>query len=79
MCGGIAERFEVDATIVRVAFVVAACLWGVGVIVYLALWALVPTADGSDRTLTVGARRRAVRAALGLLRAADRGPLPRRS
>ena len=45
MCGGIAERFEVDATIVRVAFVVAACLWGVGAIVYLALWALVPTTD----------------------------------
>jgi len=52
VCGGIADRFEVDATIVRVAFVVAACLWGVGVIVYLALWALVPTADGPDRTLT---------------------------
>jgi phage shock protein PspC (stress-responsive transcriptional regulator) len=50
VCGGIAERFEVDVTIVRVAFVVAACLWGVGVVVYLALWALVPLpADtGSD-------------------------------
>ena len=50
VCGGIAERFEVDATIVRVAFVVAACLWGVGVIVYLALWALVPTTDEPDVT-----------------------------
>ena len=42
VCGGIAERFEVDVTIVRVAFVVAACVWGIGVVVYLALWALVP-------------------------------------
>ena len=50
VCGGIAERFEVDATIVRVAFVVGACLWGVGVIVYLALWALVPTADAPGGT-----------------------------
>jgi phage shock protein PspC (stress-responsive transcriptional regulator) len=50
VCGGIAERFEVDVTIVRVAFVVAACLWGVGVIVYLALWALVPTTGDADRT-----------------------------
>jgi phage shock protein PspC (stress-responsive transcriptional regulator) len=49
VCGGIAERFEVDVVIVRVAFVVAACLWGVGVIVYLALWALVPT-DGEAAT-----------------------------
>ena len=42
MAGGLAERFDVDATIVRVAFVVAACLWGLGVVVYLAMWALVP-------------------------------------
>ena len=34
-------------TIVLVAFVVGACLWGVGVVVYLALWALLPApADG---------------------------------
>jgi phage shock protein PspC (stress-responsive transcriptional regulator) len=47
VCGGIAERFEVDVTIARVAFVVAACLWGIGVVVYLALWALLPaTGDG---------------------------------
>ena len=44
VCGGIADRFDVDVTIVRVGFVVAACLWGVGVVVYLALWALVPAA-----------------------------------
>jgi len=49
VCGGIAERFEVDVTIVRVAFVVAACLWGIGVVVYLALWALVPLADGAGQ------------------------------
>jgi phage shock protein PspC (stress-responsive transcriptional regulator) len=48
VCGGIAERFEVDATIVRVAFVVAACLWGLGVVVYLALWALVPGGADAD-------------------------------
>jgi phage shock protein PspC (stress-responsive transcriptional regulator) len=49
VCGGVAERFEVDVTIVRVAFVVAACLWGVGVVVYLALWALVPVGDDAGR------------------------------
>ncbi|HVC66990.1 MAG TPA: PspC domain-containing protein [Acidimicrobiales bacterium] len=49
VCGGIAERFEVDATIVRVAFVVAACLWGFGVVAYLALWALVPAGADTDR------------------------------
>lgn len=49
VCGGIAERFEVDVTIVRVAFVIAACLWGIGVVVYLALWALVPSSNGVDQ------------------------------
>jgi phage shock protein PspC (stress-responsive transcriptional regulator) len=47
VCGGIAERFEVDVTIVRVAFVVAACLWGIGAVAYLALWALLPLPDGA--------------------------------
>ena len=47
--GGIADRFDVDVTIVRVAFVVLACFWGLGAVVYLAMWALVPvdrTTDG---------------------------------
>ena len=41
VAGGLAERFDVDVTIVRVAFVVAACFWGVGAVVYLAMWAVV--------------------------------------
>jgi len=43
VAGGIADRFDVDVTIVRVAFVVAACAWGLGIVVYLATWALVPS------------------------------------
>jgi len=46
VAGGIADRFDVDVTIVRVAFVVAACFWGLGVVVYLAMWALVPPDHG---------------------------------
>lgn len=49
VCGGIADRFEIDVTVVRVAFVVAACLWGAGVVLYLALWALVPTEGATGR------------------------------
>jgi len=51
VAGGIAERFDVDVTIVRVAFVVAACFWGLGAVIYLAMWALVPpdrNPDGPD-------------------------------
>jgi phage shock protein PspC (stress-responsive transcriptional regulator) len=45
VAGGIADRFAIDVNIVRVAFVVATCLWGLGAAIYLAIWALVPTAD----------------------------------
>lgn len=42
VAGGISERFDVDVSLVRVAFVVLACAWGVGAVVYAAMWALVP-------------------------------------
>jgi len=42
VAGGVAERFDIDVTIVRIAFVVLTCLWGLGAAVYLAMWALVP-------------------------------------
>ena len=49
VAGGISERFDIDVTIVRVAFVVAACFWGLGAVVYLAMWALVPPDKEPDR------------------------------
>jgi phage shock protein PspC (stress-responsive transcriptional regulator) len=42
VAGGLAERFDVDVSLVRVVFVVLACAWGLGLVVYLAMWALVP-------------------------------------
>jgi phage shock protein PspC (stress-responsive transcriptional regulator)/predicted membrane protein len=50
VAGGIGERFDVDANIVRVVFVVLALVYGLGIAVYLALWALVPRApsDGNE-------------------------------
>ena len=47
VAGGIADRFAIDVNIVRVAFVVATCVWGLGAAVYLAMWALVPTVDSA--------------------------------
>jgi phage shock protein PspC (stress-responsive transcriptional regulator) len=46
VAGGLAERFDIDVSLVRVAFVVLACAWGFGLIVYLAMWALVPREQG---------------------------------
>ncbi len=50
VCGGLGEYFGVDATIIRVIFVLATLLLGVvvgGIIVYTILWVLMPEADMS--------------------------------
>jgi phage shock protein C len=43
VCGGLAEYFgRTDTTIIRVAFVVLALLGGTGIVLYLAMWIIVP-------------------------------------
>ncbi len=42
VAGGLAERFDVDANIVRVVFVVLALVYGLGIAIYLAMWVLIP-------------------------------------
>ncbi|HEY5103553.1 MAG TPA: PspC domain-containing protein [Acidimicrobiales bacterium] len=42
VAGGISERFDVDANIIRVVFVVLALVYGLGVAIYLAMWVLIP-------------------------------------
>ena len=47
VCGGIAEYFDVDPTIVRIIFVLAALFGGPGLLVYIVLWIVLP--KGSPR------------------------------
>ena len=42
VCGGLAEHFNVDATLIRVLFVVLAVLGGSGLLLYVAMWIIVP-------------------------------------
>jgi phage shock protein C len=42
VCGGLAQYFNVDATLIRVLFIVLAVLGGSGLVLYLALWIIVP-------------------------------------
>jgi len=44
VCGGLAEYFKTDATLVRLIFVVLIMLGGSGVIIYLIAWMIMPTA-----------------------------------
>lgn len=48
VAGGISERFDVDANIVRVVFVVLALVYGLGVAIYLAMWVLIPRSPVSE-------------------------------
>lgn len=53
VCGGLGEYFDADANLVRLLFILFAVLTGFGILVYLALWLLLPeeerAGDLSDR------------------------------
>ena len=42
VCGGLAEYFNIDPTIVRLLFVAATLIGGPGALVYLILWIITP-------------------------------------
>ena len=42
VCGGFAEYLDVDPTVVRLLWVLVSLLAGVGVILYLACWIIMP-------------------------------------
>lgn len=42
VCSGLARQFGVSVTALRIAFIISAFLGGWGVLVYLALWVLMP-------------------------------------
>lgn len=43
VCGGLGEYFDIDPTVVRVAFILVTLLsFGLGVIAYILTWMIVP-------------------------------------
>ena len=50
VAAGAAEYFDLDVTVVRIAFVALAFLGGAGIPVYLAAWLLVPE-EGADASI----------------------------
>ena len=43
VCGGIAEYFNIDPTIVRIIWAICACFWGAGIIAYILCAIIIPT------------------------------------
>jgi phage shock protein C len=46
VCGGIARSFGIDASIVRILAVVLSLFFGVVLVIYLALWLVLPLEQG---------------------------------
>jgi phage shock protein PspC (stress-responsive transcriptional regulator) len=50
VCAGLADQFGVSVTIIRLAFLLSALLGGgVGIIIYLALWVVMPYRHDEER------------------------------
>ena len=49
VCGGLAEYFNIDPTLVRLAFVVLSLFGGPGVLLYIILWIVMPEAGAGDK------------------------------
>jgi phage shock protein PspC (stress-responsive transcriptional regulator) len=50
VCAGVAEHFGVDVNLVRLGFAVFTIFAGVGVLVYLAAWVMLPE-EGEDTSI----------------------------
>ncbi|HSI79108.1 MAG TPA: PspC domain-containing protein [Solirubrobacterales bacterium] len=53
VCGGIAERLDVDSTLIRVLFAFSIFFGGFGVFAYVILWILLPRGRGSRPTSAI--------------------------
>jgi phage shock protein C len=44
VCGGLADYFNVDATLIRVLFLLLTVFGGSGLVIYVVMWIIVPDA-----------------------------------
>lgn len=50
VCSGLARQIGVSVTAIRIAFVIATFFGGWGILIYLALWVIMPPSQSSERT-----------------------------
>ena len=65
VAAGIARRFGIDVSLVRLAFVVATAAGGVGIAAYALGWLLIPAGDSGPGRVRIRTGRAAVEVALG--------------
>ncbi|MBN2043164.1 MAG: PspC domain-containing protein [Candidatus Aenigmarchaeota archaeon] len=42
VCGGMGEYFGIDPVIIRLLFVALTLVWGVGIVMYIICWIVIP-------------------------------------
>ena len=52
VCGGLGEYFGVDSNLVRLIFIIFCALTGFGILVYFAVWLIVPETESGPRDLS---------------------------
>ena len=57
VCGGIAEYFSVDPSLVRIAFVVGTLWGGLGTLIYIVLWVILPVESDATTYAAASAGR----------------------
>ena len=51
VCAGLAAYFGVDPTLVRLAFALVTVFGGLGVLIYLCAWVVIPEEDGDGSSI----------------------------
>jgi len=49
VCSGLGQYFSIDATIVRIVFVILGVVWGSGILLYLVMMIVIPI-EGKEET-----------------------------
>jgi phage shock protein C len=57
VAGGIAERFHLDPTLVRLVWVISILFGGFGVFAYLALWIVLPSGKSTSPAVAIAEER----------------------
>ena len=47
VCSGLADYFDVDPVLVRLAFILSLCLGGLGLVAYVVMWIMVPPGEST--------------------------------
>ncbi len=51
VCAGIGRHFEIDVSIIRIAFVLGAFMWGTAFLIYILMWICIPKDNNQPKDL----------------------------